>query len=68
MNAKQVAKQAVLHGTGNFEDFTTHQAAYGFIRRVQRHVSEWSDTMHVNTSVCKTDKCWRARVSAAYEA
>lgn len=67
MNAKQVAKQAV-HGNGNFEDFTTHQAAYGFIRRVQRHISEWSDTMYANTSVEKVNGKWRARVSAAYEA
>ena len=67
MNAKQIAKQAV-HGSGTFEDFATHQAAHAFVRRVQRHVSEWSDTMYVNTSVEKIDNCWRARISAAYEA
>jgi hypothetical protein len=67
MNAKQVAKEAV-HGNGNFEDFPTHQAAYRFIRRVQRHISGWSDTMYANTSVEKIGGCWRARVSAAYEA
>jgi len=33
--AKQVAKQAVYE-CGEFEDFDTYQAAYGFLRRVSR--------------------------------
>lgn len=66
--AKQVAKQAVYE-CGEFEDFDTYQAAYGFLRRVSRHISEISDTMYANMSVTKQENGkWRAYVGAAYEA
>jgi hypothetical protein len=67
MTAKETAKQAV-HGCGDFQDFNTYQAAYGFLKRVRRYISRWSDTMYANTSVEKVNGKWRARVSAAREA
>jgi len=68
MTAKQMARQS-LNGCGDFQDFATHQAAYAFLRRVRRHICEFSDTEFANTSVeKKNDGTWRARVSASYEA